>query len=301
LQASDYIRYENLPLETADGRKIAVEFISSVYRVDRQKVIQCIIRDITDRRSAEAQANANAERFRTMANSISQLAWIARPDGFIFWYNQRWYDYTNTKPEQMEGWGWQSVHDPQVLPQVMAQWTVAIATGEAFEMEMPLRGADGKFRRFLARAVPLKDAAGNVAQWFGTNTDVDELKRAEDEVRRLNAELEQRVTERTGQLEAANQELEAFSYSVSHDLRAPLRGVDGYVRMLMEDYEAKLDAEGQRMLGVVSSEARRMGRLIDDLLAFSRLGRQKMGTTPIEMTSLVRGEFEILTRAALRC
>jgi PAS domain S-box-containing protein len=298
LQASDYIRYENLPLETADGRKIAVEFISSVYRVDRQKVIQCIIRDITDRRSAEAQANANAERFRTMANSISQLAWIARPDGFIFWYNQRWYDYTNTRPEQMEGWGWQSVHDPQVLPQVMAQWTVAIATGEAFEMEMPLRGADGKFRRFLARAVPLKDAAGNVAQWFGTNTDVDELKRAEDEVRRLNAELEQRVTERTGQLEAANQELEAFSYSVSHDLRAPLRGVDGYVRMLMEDYEAKLDAEGQRMLGVVSSEARRMGRLIDDLLAFSRLGRQKMGTTPIEMTSLVRGEFEILTRAA---
>jgi len=294
LQATDYIRYEDLPLETADGRKIAVEFISSVYRVDGAKVIQCSIRDITERRNAEAEAKANAERFRAMANSMSQLAWIAKPDVFIFWYNDRWYDYTGTTPEQMEGWGWQSVHDPEVLPQVMAQWTVAIATGEVFEMEFPLRGADGKFRRFLTRAVPLKDAEGKVLQWFGTNTDVEELKGAQDEIRRLNLELEQRVVERTAQLKAANKELEAFSYSVSHDLRAPLRGLDGFSRMVLEDYGPKLDDEGRRLLNVVCGEAKRMGQLIDDLLAFARLGRQEMKTTEFDMTVLVQDVFASL-------
>ena len=153
--------------------------------------------DITERRQAEKKVRESEERFRTMADSIPQLAWVARGDGFIHWYNQRWYDYTGTTPKQMEGWGWQSVHDSAILPQVMTAWPAAIAAGEAFEMEFPLRAADGRFRRFLTRAVPIKDAAGHVAQWFGTSTDVDELKRVEQT-------LEQRVIERTAQLEAAN-------------------------------------------------------------------------------------------------
>jgi light-regulated signal transduction histidine kinase (bacteriophytochrome) len=108
--------------------------------------------------------------------------------------------------------------------------------------------------------------------------------------------LEQRVIERTAQLEAANKELEAFSYSVSHDLRAPLRGVHGYVRMLKEDYHDRLDEEGNRLLDVVAGEAKRMGQLIDDLLAFSRLGRQKMGNTTVNLATLARSEFEHLTQ-----
>ena len=126
--------------------------------------------------------------------------------------------------------------------------------------------------------------------------DITERKQAEEKIRQLNAELEQRVRERTAQLETANQELEAFSYSVSHDLRAPLRGVDGYVRMLQEDYGDRLDAEGTRLIGVVSSEAKRMGRLIDDLLAFSRMSRHQMQRTPEDMTALARGVFENLDR-----
>ncbi|MGK2950871.1 MAG: putative bifunctional diguanylate cyclase/phosphodiesterase, partial [Thiobacillus sp.] len=107
--------------------------------------------------------------------------------------NQRWHDYTGTTPEQMEGWGWQSVHDPDALPRVMEQWRGAIATGQPVEMEFPLRGADGRFRLFLTRVQPLKDSQGRVVQWFGTNTDVDELKRMGESLRdaqtRLNSAL----------------------------------------------------------------------------------------------------------------
>ena len=127
------------------------------------------------------------ERFHNMVNTIPQLAWISQPDGYIYWYNERWYSYTGTTPEQMEGWGWQSVHDPAVLPRVLEQWKASIATGQMFDMEFPLRGADGIFRPFLTRVLPLKDAAGNILQWFGTNTDVTERKRVEMALREIEA------------------------------------------------------------------------------------------------------------------
>jgi PAS domain S-box-containing protein len=148
------------------------------------------IQDITERRQAEKEVRESEERFRTLANSIPQLAWMARADGFIFWYNQRWYDYTGTTPEQMEGWGWQSVHDPAVLAAVLSKWRDAIALLQPFEMEFPLRGGDGTFRNFLTRVQPISDSEGRLVQWFGTNTDVDQLKRIEQSLRVTQARLE---------------------------------------------------------------------------------------------------------------
>src|SRR5262249_6932640 len=118
--------------------------------------------DIHDRKEAE-------ERFRQLAESIPQLAWMARPDGHIYWYNQRWYAYTGSTPAQVEGWGWQDVHDPKELPKVMERWQASLASGTPFDMVFPLRGADGRFRRFLTRVMPLRDANGRIVHWFGTN------------------------------------------------------------------------------------------------------------------------------------
>lgn len=176
-----YDRFESLH-RTKDGRIWPVEVVTSYSPVNSGRLF-VFLRDITERKQVEEKLLKSEERFRMVANSIPQLAWIARADGHIIWYNQRWYEYTGTAQEEMEGWGWQSAHDPDVLPEVIAQWKTSIATGKPFDMVFPLRGADGRFRPFLSRGVPLLDSQGNVIQWFGTNTDISDRKRMEDALR----------------------------------------------------------------------------------------------------------------------
>src|SRR6202453_2950816 len=149
-------------------------------RVGEISGIVIFAEEITERKRAEQGLRESEERFHAMANGIPQLAHMAGADGAISWYNQRWYEYTGTTPEQMEGWGWQSVIDPAMLLKVMKRWQASIATSEPFDMEFPLRGADGTFRTFLNRVMPLKDSEGRVIRWFGTNTDISEHKKAQE-------------------------------------------------------------------------------------------------------------------------
>ena len=174
-----------------DGTERPIDDSAAPIRCKAGEVVGCVLvfRDITERHEAERRLRESERQFRTLAESIPQLCWMAEPDGHIFWYNRRWYDYTGTTPEQMEGWGWQSVHDPDVLPQVLERWKASIATGRPFDMVFPLRGKDGAFRPFLTRVEPVADDGGRVARWFGTNTDIGEVQRLEASEREANRRL----------------------------------------------------------------------------------------------------------------
>ncbi|MBA2340469.1 MAG: PAS domain S-box protein [Pyrinomonadaceae bacterium] len=146
--------------------------------------------DITERKRAEARLREREELFSTLADSIPQLAWMADREGYIFWYNRRWYDYTGTTFEDMQGWGWQQVHDPKEVNRVTERFKRHLITGEFWEDIFPLRSRDGEYRWFLSRALPIRDAEGNIVRWFGTNTDVEEQRRVEQKLARINRERE---------------------------------------------------------------------------------------------------------------
>jgi len=142
-----------------------------------------VVQDITARRSAADALRQSEEVLRALANTIPQLAWMAQADGAIVWFNERWFEYTGTTPDQVVGWGWQKAIEPTVLPAVLDRWKASIQSGDPFEMEFPIRGADDGYRWFLTRVNAVRDRHGKVLRWFGTNTDVDEVKRAEQALR----------------------------------------------------------------------------------------------------------------------
>ncbi len=155
-------------------------------------------------RAREALRQSQLE-LRALANSMPQLAWIAEQDGALVWYNQRWYDYTGTTPEQMAGDGWRHAYAPDCLEAMEAHWQQSRRDGTPFELEVPIRNASGEFRWFLTRANPVRRADGSVLRWFGTSTDVDQVKRAQEALREETAVLE--VLNRTGAALASQRDL----------------------------------------------------------------------------------------------
>jgi|GEM_PF-2551280 len=149
------------------------------------QLVSAKLSQFIERRAIEQARQASEELFRNLANSIPQLAWMARPDGYVFWYNQRWYDYTGTTLEEMQGWGWQAVHDPTELPHVLETLRHSFASGDPWELTFPLRRHDGEFRWHLTRMLPVHDQQGRIQLWFGTNTDVTEQRNAEVRLRRV--------------------------------------------------------------------------------------------------------------------
>jgi PAS domain S-box-containing protein len=166
--------------------------------------------DITEQRQMEQALRESERQFRTLANSIPQLAWMAEREGYIFWYNDRWYDYTGTTLEEMQGWGWQKVHHPDEVGRVVERIKVAFATGEPWEDTFPLRSKIGEYRWFLSRALPITDAEGRVVRWFGTNTDVTEQRELERALRESRDQLEQAVMDRTAELSRTNEILHSI-------------------------------------------------------------------------------------------
>ena len=192
--------------------------------------------------------------FRLLADHLPILCWLARGDGYLYWYNRRWLDYCGTTQAAMAGWGWQTVHDPAALPRVSEVWAAAIATGAPFEMIFPLRGADGVFRSFLTRIVPLRDVSGKVARWFGVNTEIGAQVRAEAALRASEARLHRAQ---------ASGGIGVFSLDVADDT---LHATPEFCRLFGLPLDARMsgDAMGWLILsgdrGLVStSDSRRAG------------------------------------------
>jgi PAS domain S-box-containing protein len=235
--------------------------------------------------SMEAQEKASAYNRSLLEASLDPLVTIS-PDGKITDVNKATEKVTGDLRQELIG---TDFSDYFTQPEkARLGYKRVFKEGWVQDYELEVRHRDGSTTPVLYNASVYRDQRGEVAGVFAAARDISQRKRAEEVVRKLNEELEQRVQLRTAQLEVSNKELEAFTYSVSHDLRAPLRAMDGFSRILLEEYRHHLPAEAQKYLDFVRGGAVHMGKLIDGLLALSRLGRQDLKKRPVDVSEIVR-------------
>jgi PAS domain S-box-containing protein len=272
-----------------DGTLLDAE-ISAQYPSRTGGRLFVFVRDITERLRAEETLRASEARYRTLVESIPEMIFMKDLNSRYVSINQKFALDLGLDPESVVGRFDSDLFSARLAAKYRADDRRVVESGMAEETEEKYVRGERETWVDIIKA-PVREKSGEIIGVLGIFRDITARRRAEERVRQLTVELEQRVIERTSELEAANKELEAFSYSVSHDLRAPLRAIDGFGRILLEDHQKGLGPEGRRLLGVISGETRRMGQLVDDLLAFSRLGRQRLEASDVNMTALAEVVF----------
>jgi PAS domain S-box-containing protein len=225
-----------------------------------------VVEDISLRKQAE-------DRARTLADAIPHLCWMADPDGYLVWYNRRWFDYTGRGYEQMKGLRWVPVLEADVQREVLGRWLGCIAAGRPFDMEFPIKGKDGAFRPFLTRAEPVRDDGGRVVRWFGTCTEISDRIKAE------NA------------LKEADRRKDEFLATLAHELRNPLAPLRNALQVLRLTADA---AARERSHALMERQVDQIVRLVDDLLDVSRIstGKLELRTEHVELRAVVERAVE---------
>jgi PAS domain S-box-containing protein len=285
--------------QTKEGRVIHVSLTASPIKDAGGRIIGVskVSRNIDERKAAEEVLRTSERRFHALVTAGSDVVYRMSPDWSIMSQLDGQKFVVDTKTPS-GAWLQEYIY-PEDQPLVLAAINEAIQAKRPFALEHRVRRMDGSVGWTFSRAIPMFDAEGEVIEWFGAASDVTERKNSVEEIRELNSNLEKRVVDRTRQLQVANDELEAFSYSVSHDLRAPLRHVLGFVAMLQKDAGPSLSENNLRLLTIISESAKQMGTLIDDLLAFSRLGREelrKVELNPDQLVHEVVNDFLVETK-----
>jgi len=279
----------------ADGRTFfsagtAVRFVGTVLDISVQKL-------------AEEKLRASELLFRTMAQAMPNHVWTAPADGRLDWFNDQVYAYSGATPGSLDGSGWRDLVHPDDLPAASERWQRALQSGQTYEVEFRLRRFDGAWHWHIARAQPVKDAEGHIARWIGTNTDIQEQKEVSAALVDINAVLEQRVEERTSQLQVAEealrqaQKMEAVGQltgGLAHDFNNILQGITGALDRVQHRIAMGRPGEAERFLKAALESANRAAALTHRLLAFSR--RQTLDPRPLDANRMIIGMEELIRR-----
>lgn len=238
-----------------DGSLIDISLTISPVRNAQGIIIGAskIARDITESKRIQVKLVESEARFRQLADAMPQIVWTARPDGYMDYYNERWYEFTGISRFAFGDASWEPILHPQDLQIARDTWYAAVLSGEPYNIECRfLDRRENRWRWFMGRALPVRDAAESIVKWFGTYTDIDEQKRVEDQLRRANVDLEQ------------------FAFSASHDLQEPLRSIKIYSELLTKRHSDELSGEALKFMKFLRNGATRMEMLVRDLLTYAQ-------------------------------
>lgn len=258
-----------------------IEFFSNEVRPPDEELLKMMsaigsqIGQFINRKQAESESQASEERYRSLADAMPQIVWTARPDGFVDYYNRRWFEYTGMTMAQTAGWGWQPVLHPEDVETALRRWARSVKTGEDYQIEYRFRrAADGQYRWHLGRGVPMRDQDGKIVKWFGTSTDIDDQKRAEEAA------------------QESNRAKDDFLATLSHELRTPLTPIIGWVHMIRTGMIPARDYE--HGLAIVDKNSYGLMRLINDLLDMSAImsGKMRIESVPVSLSAALTEAIE---------
>ncbi|MDP5202315.1 PAS domain S-box protein [Flavobacterium sp. DG2-3] len=251
---------------------------------DKQRIIEWFgaASDITSQKELQNVIAESEEKFRQLADLVPQIIWTAQPDGFIDYYNSRWYEYTGFNKNEFGDSSWVPTLHPDDVSMVLKTWYQSVHAGTSYQIEFRLKnGSTGEYRWFLSKALPIRDKEGIITNWFGTCTDIHEQKS-------ITEKLEILVADRTKELQRSNDDLQQFAHVASHDLKEPVRKIKTFVSRLEDHLEGKLDESASKYIERVHVAADRMFNMIDGVLAYSKINADSQKATMVDLNEVIK-------------